>query len=130
MFSLNFRKTGWLIRYFIFRASTPFTVPDQYLENLGEEINAKIFDELLYKEVKQNGMLFGCPVISRGVQKLADELNFPNQQGGTILLYLETLFSVALIENGYLTSNKQDADTIPYEILTSFGNRIKKVYVY
>ena len=117
MFYLNFRKTGWLSRYFIFRASTPFTSPDQYIEYLGEELNAKKFDELLYKEVKQNGMLFGCPVISRTAQNLANELDFPKQQGGTILLYLETLFSVALIENEYLSSNKKDDDPIPYEIV-------------
>ena len=99
MFSLNFRKTGWLNRYLIYRASTPFTGPEPYLEFTGEDFGEEIFDELLYLEVKENGMFLGCPVISRAVQNLADKLNFPKQQGGTILLYLETLFSVALIEN-------------------------------
>jgi len=37
MFSLNFRKTGWLARYLIFRASTPFSGPEPYLEFTGEE---------------------------------------------------------------------------------------------
>ena len=116
MFSLNFRKTGWLARYLIYRASTPFTGPESYLEFTGEDIGEEKFDELLYLEVKENGMFLGCPVISRAIQNLADKLNFPKQQGGTILLYLETLFSVALIENENLTSNIQNAAPIPYQI--------------
>ena len=116
MFSLNFRKTGWLARYLIYRASTPFTGPEPYLEFTGEDFGEEKFDELLYLEVKENGMFLGCPVISRAIQNLADKLNFPKQQGGTILLYLETLFSVALIENENLTSNLQNAAPIPYQI--------------
>ncbi|MEY8208241.1 MAG: hypothetical protein RPT10_10555, partial [SAR324 cluster bacterium] len=121
MFSLNFRKTGWLARYLIFRASTPFTGPEPYLEFTGEDFGEEKFDELLYLEVEKNGMFFGCPVISRPVQNLANKLNFPKQQGGTILLYLETLFSIALIENESLTSNLQHATTIPYH------NRLLKI---
>jgi len=121
MFSLNFRKTGWLVRYLIFRSSTPFTSPEPYLEFTGEDFGEGKFDELLYLEVEKNGMFFGCPVISRPVQNLANKLNFPKQQGGTILLYLETLFSIALIENESLTSNLQHATTIPYH------NRLLKI---
>ena len=121
MFSLNFRKTGWLARYLIYRASTPFTGPEPYLEFAGENFGEEKFDELLYLEVEKNGMFFGCPVISRPVQNLANKLNFPKQQGGTILLYLETLFSIALIENESLTSNLQHATTIPYH------NRLLKI---
>ena len=121
MFSLNFRKTGWLARYLIFRASTPFSGPEPYLEFTGEDFGEEKFDELLYLEVEKNGMFFGCPVISRPVQNLANKLNFPKQQGGTILLYLETLFSIALIENESLTSNLQHATTIPYH------NRLLKI---
>ena len=121
MFSLNFRKTGWLARYLIYRASTPFTGPEPYLEFTGEDFGEEKFDELLYLEVEKNGMFFGCPVISRPVQNLANKLNFPKQQGGTILLYLETLFSIALIENESLTSNLQHATTIPYH------NRLLKI---
>ena len=121
MFSLNFRKTGWLARYLIFRASTPFTGPEPYLEFTGENLGEEKFDELLYLEVEKNGMFFGCPVISQPVQNLANKLNFPKQQGGTILLYLETLFSIALIENESLTSNLQHASTIPYH------NRLLKI---
>ena len=121
MFPLNFRKTGWLVRYLIFRSSTPFTGPEPYLEFTGEDFGEEKFDELLYLEVEKNGMFFGCPVISRPVQNLANKLNFPKQQGGTILLYLETLFSIALIENESLTSNLQHATTIPYH------NRLLKI---
>ena len=121
MFSLNFRKTGWLVRYLIYRASTPFSGPKPYLEFTGEDFGEEIFDELLYLEVKGNGIFLGCPVISQPVQNLANKLNFPKQQGGTILLYLETLFSIALIENGSLTSNLQHAAIIPYH------NRLLKI---
>ena len=72
MFSLNFQKTGWLNRYLIYRTSTPFTVPEPYLEFTGENFGEEKFDELLYLEVKENGMLLGCPVISRALQNLAD----------------------------------------------------------
>ena len=121
MFSLNFRKNDWLARYLIFRASTPFTGPEPYLEFTGEDFREEKFDELLYLEVKENGMFFGCPVISRPVQNLANKLNFPKQQGGTILLYLETLFSIALIENESLISNLKHAATILYH------NRMLKI---
>ena len=103
MFSLNYRKTGWLARYLIYRASTPFTGPEPYLEFIGEDFGEEKFDELLYLEVKENGIFLGCPVISRAIQNLADKLNFPKQQGGTILLYLETLFSVASVSYTHLT---------------------------
>jgi len=116
MFTSNFRKTGWLKRYLIFRVSTPFAIPYSYLDQVGEGLKEHNFDELLYTEVKEKGMLFGCPVISQNVKKLADKLNFPKQQGGSILLYLETLFSVALFENECLTSKKHDRNPIPYEI--------------
>ena len=121
MFSLNFRKTGWLVRYLIYRASTPFSGPEPYLGFTGEDFGEEIFDELLYLEVKGNGIFLGCPVISQPVQNLANKLNFPKQQGETILLYLETLFSIALIENGSLTSNLQHAAIIPYH------NRLLKI---
>ena len=76
MFSLNFRKSGWLVRYLIYRASTPFPGPEPYFEFTGEDFGEEIFDELLYLEVKGNGMFLGCPVISKPVQNLANKLNF------------------------------------------------------
>ena len=80
MFSLNFRKSGWLVRYLIYRASTPFPGPEPYFEFTGEDFGEEIFDELLYLEVKGNGMFLGCPVISKPVQNLANKLNFPKQR--------------------------------------------------
>ena len=115
MFSLNYRKSGWLNRYLFFRASTPFELTEPYLEFSEGDFGAENFDDCLYAEVKENGILFGCPVISTPLQNLAKKLNFPEQQGGTILLYLETLFSVALIENQSLTSNSPDEDSFSYQ---------------
>jgi len=44
---------------------------------------------------------------------------------------LDTINHIPLIDDCYGISDlAKDCDTIPYEILTSFGNRIKKVYVY
>ena len=44
---------------------------------------------------------------------------------------LNTINHIPLIDDSYDISDlAKDCDTIPYEILTSFGNRIKKVYVY
>jgi len=54
MFSLNFRKTGWLARYLIFRASTPFTGPEPYLEFTGEDFGEETSNAL--KEIKDRGV--------------------------------------------------------------------------
>ena len=65
MVSLVFENTGWLNRYLSFRAATPFVLSEQY-RNLVEGKNGEeIFDDCLYKEVKENGILLGCPVISK-----------------------------------------------------------------
>ena len=110
MFSLNFRKFSWLNRYLHYRAETPFTLTESYLEFSEGESGVEKFDNCLYSEVKENGILLGCPVISPSLQDLAKRLYFPRQQGGTILLFLETLFSVAFIENQSLTSKSRDEE--------------------
>ncbi len=115
MFSLNFRKSGWLKRYLFFRATNAFTLTEPYLGFREDNLGVENFDDCLYAEVKENGILFGCPVISPHLQDLAKKLNFPKQQGGTILLYLETLFSVSLFENESLTSDGGEADSITYQ---------------
>ena len=116
MFSLNFRKSSWLNRYLHYRAETPFTLTEAYLEFAEDESGVEKFENCLYSEVKENGILFGCPVISPSLQDVAKKLYFPRQQGGTILLFLETLFSVAFIENQSLTSKSVDEkDYIPHQ---------------
>ena len=119
MVSLAFEKTGWLNRYLSYRAATPFVFSEQYRNlkegNSGEEI----LDDCLYKEVKENGILLGCPVITESLAELAEKLDFPQQRGGTVLLYLETMFSVAMIENKILTSaiNNDSSDTYQSSLL-------------
>lgn len=110
MFSLNFRKSSWLNRYLHYRAVTPFTLTQPYLEFAEGSSGVEKFDDCLYSKVKENGILFGCPVISPVLHDLAKKLYFPRQQGGTILLFLETLFSVAFIENQCLTSKNGDGE--------------------
>ena len=102
MVSLAFEKTGWLNRYLSYRAATPFVLSEQYLKLAEGKSGEEIFDDCLYKEVKENGILLGCPVITESLAEMAEELDFPQQRGGTVLLYLETMFSVAMIENQIL----------------------------
>ena len=116
MFSLNFRTSSWLNRYLHYRVETQFTLTEQYLQFTEGALGEEKFDDCLYSTVKENGILFGCPVISPSLNDLAKKLYFPKQQGGTILLFLETLFSVAFIENQSLTSKNGDGeDHHPYQ---------------
>ena len=116
MVSLVFENSGWLNRYLSYRAVTPFVFSEQY-RNLAEGKNGEeIFDDCLYKEVKENGILLGCPVITESLAEMAEELDFPQQRGGTVLLYLETMFSVAMIENQILTSASHNHSTDSYQL--------------
>ena len=63
MFSLNFQHSGWINRYFSFRASTPITLPEPYLEFAEKDFTEEKFDEFLYAEAKGNGMLYGLSLI-------------------------------------------------------------------
>ena len=111
MFSFNYNNSGWLNRYLNFRSMTPFMPTKPYLEFVEGNFGAESFDDCLYLDVKENGILFGCPVISSTLQELTYKLNFPKQRGGTILLYLETLFSVAFFENKILTLKDAEEDS-------------------
>ncbi len=119
MVSIASEKTGWLNRYLSYRAKTPFVLSDQY-RNLNYDISSEEFlDDCLYKEVKENGILLACPVITESLSEIAEKLDFPQQRGGTILLYLETLFSVAMVENQILTLafNNDSLDTYQSSLL-------------
>ena len=89
MYSLNYRKFSWLNRYLYYRAKKPFTLTEAYLEIVDGELVLENFDNCLYSEVKENGILLGCPVISPSLKELVKKLDFPRQRGGTILLFLE-----------------------------------------
>ena len=82
MVSLAFEKTGWLNRYLSYRAATPFVLSEQY-RNLAEgKSGEEIFDDCLYKEVKENGihnglqqemeyrLLFSLTVFNKGLATL------------------------------------------------------------
>ena len=97
MVSLAFEKTGWLNRYLSYRAKTPFVLSGQYRNLNNDNSSEEILDDCLYTEVKENVILLGCPVITASLTEIAKKLDFPQQRGGTILLYLETMFSDAMI---------------------------------
>ncbi len=86
MVSFTFEKTGWLNRYLLYRASTPFEPTEPYRKLAAGKIGEKSFDDCLYAEVKENGMLLG------------------------------TLFSVAMIENQTLTSAAQNDSSDTYQL--------------
>ena len=116
MFSLNLLDSGWLNRYIFYRLELPFSPINPYLEIQERDLITEKFDDNLYSVVKENGILFGCPVISSSTIKLAKKLKFPKKRGTTILLFLETLFSVALTENESLIKKYKYRVHMSYEI--------------
>ncbi len=119
MVSLAFEKSGWLNRYLSYRAVNPFELSDQYLNLEKKKNDENFFDEFLYKEVKENGLLLGCPVITKSLAEMSEKLDLPNQRGGTVLLYLETMFSFAMVENSILTyfSSNDSSDSYQLRLL-------------
>ncbi len=83
MVSMVFENTGWLNRYLSYRAATPFVLSEEYRKLAEGKNGEEIFDDFLYKEVKENGILLGCPVITESLAEMAEELDFPQQRGGT-----------------------------------------------
>jgi len=116
MFSLNLLDSGWLNRYLFYRMELPFPRIKPYLEVEKRNLITKNFDDYLYSVVKENGILYGCPVIPSSTIKLAKKLQFPKQRGATILLFLETLFSLALTENESLIQRDKYRVSVSYEI--------------
>ena len=116
MVSQAFEKSGWLNRYLSYRAENPFILSEQYLNLEKGNNDEKIFDECLYKEVKENGILLGCPVITRSLSEMKEKLDLPNQRGETVLLYIETMFSIAMVEYKILNSISNNDSSESYQI--------------
>ena len=106
MFSLNYKKSSWLRNYIFYRIKIPYSLNEQYFRLFDENSNYKSFDNYLYSVTKDNGIFFGCPIISSSIVKSANSLKFPQKKGGTLLLFLDTLFSIALIEHRKLSEEK------------------------
>jgi len=115
MFSSNLQGSDWLQNYFLYRLKSPYPVDNQYEELKDGNLLYKNFDKCLYSITKENGIIFGCPIIPLSLTKLAKKLKFPPKKGGTILLFLETLFSVALVENKILLGKYNIIDSANYE---------------
>ena len=105
MFSLNIKESGWLKNYLLFRLKSPYLWDKPYDELKDLNPLPENFDKFLYSVTKGNGIIFGCPIIPSPLKKLSKKLKFPPKKGGTILLFLETLFSVAIVENKILLCN-------------------------
>ena len=115
MFSLNHQGSGWLQNYFLYRLKSPYPLDNQYEELKDGNLLSENFDKCLYSVTKKNGIIFGCPIISSSLTKLAKKLKFPPKKGGTVLLFLETLFSVAIVENKILLGKYNIIDSANYK---------------
>ena len=115
MFFLNLKKSGWLKNYLLYRLKFPFLQNKIFFEQGGRNSLYKNFDNYLYYVTKENGIIFGCPIITPSIKKLACKLKFPPKKGEAVMLFLETLFSIALLENSILLGNKNKLDNNSYE---------------
>jgi len=115
MFSLYHQRSGWLQNYLIYRLKTPYSKDKRYDELKKYNSLSENFDKNLYSITKENGIIFGCPIISLSLTKLANKLKFPPKKGGTVLLFLETLFSIAIVENKILFEKYNNIYSANYE---------------
>ena len=115
MFPLKYQGSGWLKNYLVYRLKTPYSCEKRYNElKDGNSLSAHL-DKCLYSITKENGIIFGCPIISSPLTKLAKKLNLSPKKGGTILLFLETLFSVAICEKKIFSGEYKKLNSINYE---------------
>ncbi|MGA1598519.1 MAG: LETM1 domain-containing protein [bacterium] len=82
---------GWLARYLQFRSTQPFPSRLPAIFPPPPPPDEEALDRQLYAKVHETGMLLGCPVVSAEMQQQARSLRFPEPQGGTLFLFLETL---------------------------------------
>ena len=115
MFPLNYKHSSWLKNYILYRIKIPFSLNEQYFELFDENSTYDNFDNYLYSVTKDNGIFFGCPIICTSILKSAKALKFPQKKGGTIMLFLDTLFSIALIEQRKLSGGKINTDVNNFE---------------
>ena len=55
-------------------------------------------DERLCPLVQGNGLFLGCPAVDKESRRRVRKLQFPDQQGGTLFLYLDTLGTLSFSE--------------------------------
>ena len=115
MFSLNIQGSGWLQNYLLYRLEFPFSLDNKYKELKDVDLLSEKLDTCLYSITNGNGIIFGCPIITSSLKKLANKLKFPPKKGETVLLFLETLFSVAIAENKILLEKYNFIDSTNYE---------------
>lgn len=98
MFRFFKDESGWLPNYLRFRLHTPFpNLPDQ---QTATELppSRDWLDERLCPLVQGNGLFLGCPVMDESSRRRLRKLKFPDQQGGTLFLYLDTLGTLTFAE--------------------------------
>ncbi|MGK5095362.1 hypothetical protein WDW89_25535 [Deltaproteobacteria bacterium TL4] len=96
------RFQGWLQRYLEYRLRIPFEKIEAYHYPPLPAYDRETLDERLYGVAQQNGLFFGCPILSDSQKDNVSYLNFPKSNGEALLAYVEMLFSVAIEEHQLL----------------------------
>ncbi|HIF69546.1 MAG TPA: hypothetical protein EYQ29_09620 [Candidatus Lambdaproteobacteria bacterium] len=98
MFRFFKDTSGWLPNYLRFRLKTPF--PDLADQQTPPEMppTREWLDERLCPLVQGNGLFLGCPAVDEESRRRVRKLQFPDQQGGTLFLYLDTLGTLSFSE--------------------------------
>ena len=98
MFRFFKDTSGWLPNYLRFRLKTPF--PDLADQQTPPEMppTREWLDERLCPLVQGNGLFLGCPAVDEESRHRVRKLQFPDQQGGTLFLYLDTLGTLSFSE--------------------------------
>ncbi len=102
MFGFFKDKSGWLPNYLKFRLKTHFPELADHQAPPQELPAREWLDECLLPLVQANGLFLGCPVLDEDSRRQCKRLKFPDQQGGTLFLYLDTLGTVAFAEEALL----------------------------
>jgi len=108
---MNFHSPGWFIRYLRFRLEQPYDLwekietPEDSQFALHISTDTASMDELFYRTLRQNGVLFGCPILDVEKTQKYTELKFLGTRDQVTFVNIETLFSVLLREIRLLAPN-------------------------
>ncbi len=107
---MNFHTKGWFLRYLKFRLEQPFDWWDQFntpkaTPDLLLPADIAEMDGPFYQTLRQNGVLFGCPIMDPEKEQQYSELRFLSKRDQATFVNIETLFSVLLREITVLAPN-------------------------
>ncbi len=108
---MDFHSPGWLKRYITFRLKNPFEFWDS-VDELRENYEKSFFsddfsvlDDIFYKTLRQNGVLFGCCVLDKKQVEKYPGLRFLSLQDEATFVNTETLFTALMHELVVLVPN-------------------------